>query len=70
MIDRDGDVFGRTVILAARIATRAGPGEVLVDGGVVRSWTGAGVAFEPIAEVSLKGVPDPTPLWNATIAPG
>src|SRR6185503_11154647 len=28
---RDGDIFGRTVNLASRIADRAGPGEILVE---------------------------------------
>ena len=66
VVFQDGDYFGRTVNLAARIATRAGPGQVLVSDQVVAECPDGPVAFEPIGPVPLKGVTDPVPLHRAT----
>ena len=65
VVFQDGDYFGRTVNLAARIAGHAGPGQVLVSDEVVAECAGGGVAFEPIGPVPLKGVADPVPLHRA-----
>jgi adenylate cyclase len=66
VVFQDGDYFGRTVNLAARIAGHAGPGQVLVSDQVVAECADGGVAFEPIGPVPLKGVADPVPLHRAT----
>jgi adenylate cyclase len=65
VIVRDGDVFGRTVNLASRIAAEAGPGEVLVEEGVVVALPRGTATFEPIGRVELKGFPMPVALWRA-----
>jgi adenylate cyclase len=65
VVFQDGDYFGRTVNLAARIAGHAGPGEVLVSDEVVAECAGGAVAFEPIGAVPLKGVAGPVPLHRA-----
>ena len=65
VVFQDGDYFGRTVNLAARIAGHAGPGQVLVSDEVVAECAGGAVAFEPIGPVPLKGVADPVPLHRA-----
>jgi adenylate cyclase len=71
VVFQDGDYFGRTVNLAARIAGHAGPGQVLVSDQVVAQCTDGAVTFEPIGPVSLKGVADPVPLHRAARrAPG
>ena len=57
VIFQEGDYFGRTVNLAARIAEYARPGEVLVSQEVVDAAQGAPVAFTEIGPVELKGVP-------------
>jgi class 3 adenylate cyclase len=62
VVFQDGDYFGRTVNLAARIAGHAGPGQVLVSDQVVAACPDGQVAFEPIGPVPLKGVADPVPL--------
>jgi len=62
VIFRDGDYFGRTVNIAARIAARAGPGEVLVSDDVVEVIEGDGLRFEPIGPVELKGLSRPVVL--------
>src|SRR5262245_57575644 len=53
---QDGDYYGQTVNIAARIADYARPGEVLVSGAVVEAARPPGVAFEDIGNVELKGV--------------
>ncbi|HEY6709083.1 MAG TPA: adenylate cyclase regulatory domain-containing protein [Actinomycetota bacterium] len=71
VVFQDGDYFGRTVNLAARIAGHAGPGEVLVSDQVVAECPAGPVGFEPIGPVPLKGVTDPVPLHRAARkAPG
>jgi adenylate cyclase len=71
VVFQDGDYFGRTVNLAARIAAHAGPGQVLVSDQVVAECPAGPVGFEPIGPVALKGVADPVPLHRAVRkAPG
>jgi len=65
VVFQDGDYFGRTVNLAARIAGHAGPGQVLVSDQVVAECGDGTVTFEPIGPVPLKGVADPVPLHRA-----
>lgn len=64
VVFQDGDVYGRTVNLASRIASHAAGGEVLASEETVRRSTG-GVRFEPIGSVALKGVTDPVDLFQA-----
>jgi class 3 adenylate cyclase len=66
LIERDGDVFGRTVNLASRISGKAGPGEVLVTREIVDAAGDGSLAFEPLGGVELKGVADPVPLFRAS----
>jgi class 3 adenylate cyclase len=56
VVFQEGDYFGRTVNLAARIAEYARPGEVVVSQEVVDSANEAPVSFEEIGPVELKGV--------------
>jgi adenylate cyclase len=66
VIFREGDYFGKTVNVAARIADYARPGEVLVsDEAKERAGVG-GVKFEPIGPVTLKGLKDEVTLHSAT----
>jgi adenylate cyclase len=60
LIRRDGDFFGHTVNLAARICDAAGGGTVtaareVADRTPARTWL-------PIGDVALKGIPHPVPL--------
>jgi adenylate cyclase len=65
VVVQDGDYFGRTVNLAARIADYARPGEVLVSREVVEA-AGAGPArFTEIGPVELKGVSGTLRLYSA-----
>ena len=66
VIFRDGDYFGRTVNVAARIADYARPGEVLVSDEVKERWRGTGIRFESIGPVVLKGLRDEVILYTAS----
>jgi adenylate cyclase len=66
VIAQEGDYFGRTVNVAARIADYARPHEVLVSEEARRSAADADVAFEPIGDVPLKGVAKPVRLHKVT----
>jgi adenylate cyclase len=67
VVVRDGDVYGQTVNLAARVASEAGPGEVVVEEGVVVALPRGTAVFAPIGRVELKGFPLPIALWQATV---
>jgi class 3 adenylate cyclase len=68
VIVQEGDYFGRTVNVAARIADYARPHELLVSEEARRSAGDAEVAFELIGDVPLKGVPRTVRLHKATRA--
>jgi adenylate cyclase len=65
VVFQEGDYFGRTVNLAARIAEYARPGEVLVSQEVVDAAQGEPVTFTEIGPVELKGVPGTLRLHTA-----
>jgi adenylate cyclase len=61
----DGDYYGLTVIIAARIASQAGPGQVLVGEAAMVNGNSEGVRFEEIGPVPLKGVTRPVTVYRA-----
>ncbi len=65
VVFRDGDYFGRTVNVASRIASRAGPSEVLVSQDVVEAASADGISFREVGPVELKGVARPVVLHRA-----
>jgi adenylate cyclase len=69
VIFQDGDVYGRTVNLASRIASHAGAGQVLASEETVGRSRDAGVQFEPIGPVSLKGLDRRVNLYQAVRQP-
>jgi adenylate cyclase len=68
VVMQDGDYFGRTVNLAARLSGRAGPSEVLVTSEVVEAADADGVRFEQVGKAELKGFAAPVVLHRATRA--
>ena len=56
VVFQEGDYYGRTVNIAARVADYAKPGQVLVSQEVVDATDGSPVAFTEIGLVELKGV--------------
>jgi len=60
----DGKVGGLAVSIGARVASNAGPSEVLVSQTVRDLVAGSGLAFEDAGEHELKGVPDRWRLYR------
>ena len=53
-----GKVAGIAVVVGARVATLAGPAQVLATSTVKDLVAGSGIVFEDLGEHELKGVPD------------
>jgi class 3 adenylate cyclase len=70
VIERDLDLFGRTVNLASRLAEAAGQGEVLVGQTVRDSVHSPTVRFEPADRIVLKGIIEPGPIFRVTVDRG
>ena len=63
-IEEDGDLFGSTVILASRIAAKAGAGEILVPDTVRGLLSGKGFVFGDRGEFVPKGFDEGVRLWD------
>jgi adenylate cyclase len=64
VVFQEGDYFGRTVNIAARISEYARPGEVLASQEVVDAADLVGVVFTAIGPIELKGVSKPLTLHS------
>ena len=64
---RDGDVFGGTVNLAARLQGLAKAGELVVSGTVAGSLREAGFNLESLGEQKLKNVPAPVACFRVAL---
>jgi adenylate cyclase len=60
---QDGDVYGSTVNIAARLSARAGPGEMLVSQPVADRLPQPS-RLQPVGAVALKGVAQPLQVWR------
>ena len=65
MIYDEGDYFGRTVNIAARIASQAGPAQVFVGEDVLPHITPRGFRLAEVGAFELKGIADPVTLYEA-----
>ena len=67
LVGRDGDYFGHTVNLAARLSGVATASVILVTGEVKAAVGEAadGIRFEPVGEVALKNVAAPVEAFRA-----
>ncbi len=63
-IEEEGDLFGATVILAARIAARAEGGEILVADTVRGLCSGKGFLFSDRGEFVAKGFEEPVRVYD------
>jgi adenylate cyclase len=63
-IQEDGDLFGETVILAARIAAQAQGGEVLASMAVRELCAGKGFLFADLGEKAMRGFEDPVRVFE------
>ena len=58
-VERNSDIFGSTVQLAARLCSHAEPEQIVVSSVVADLCIGKGLMFRPLGEVSLKGFEQP-----------
>jgi class 3 adenylate cyclase len=65
VVFQEGDYFGRTVNIAARITDYARPGEVLVSEAAKSLSQDAQVAFAEVGPVDLKGIKEPIRVYTA-----
>jgi adenylate cyclase len=65
VVFRDGDYYGRTVIVAARVTDLIGPAQVVLTGDALSQVSSGDLAFDDIGATELKGVSDPVPLYRA-----
>jgi class 3 adenylate cyclase len=63
LVEHDGDVFGLTVNLAARMSAVAGVGQVVVTSAVLPAAQDVRVRATPWGPTALKGLPDPVELF-------
>lgn len=65
VVPRDGDIFGRTVNLAARIMGQAERNQILACSDTAdRLRPGGALKVDPLPAVRLRGFPDPVPLFR------
>jgi adenylate cyclase len=69
VVFQDGDIYGSTVNIAARLSARAAPGEVLVSSSVADRVGDAG-PLEHVGAVKLKGLDRPMEVYRALAATG
>jgi class 3 adenylate cyclase/pimeloyl-ACP methyl ester carboxylesterase len=65
-IEEDGDLFGATVILASRIAAKAGAGEILVADTVRGLCSGKGFPFADRGDFVAKGFEEPVRVFEVS----
>ncbi|MCH7697923.1 MAG: adenylate/guanylate cyclase domain-containing protein [Chloroflexi bacterium] len=63
-IAEDGDLFGTSVDLAARICDHAEPGQIIAADVVRQLAAGKQFLFSDLSETELRGFEDPVKLWE------
>ena len=69
VIEREGDWFGATVNLAARVASRAGSGQTFGTATIAASAESLGIDAVDIGEHAMRNVLDPVALWTIELCP-
>jgi adenylate cyclase len=69
-VQREGDVFGAAVNLAARVASEAHSGEVLGTESVARAARATGIPVAELGSVLLKNVREAIPLFSLALVVG
>jgi adenylate cyclase len=65
MIYEEGDYFGRTVNIASRIASKAGPGQVFVGEAAAANTATDGFRLIEVGEFDLRGIASPIRVLEA-----
>lgn len=69
-VERNGDFFGSTVQLAARLCAKAEPGQALVSESVLALCHDSHAVFSAVGAFSLKGFEEPVPAHALVSVPG
>ncbi len=69
VIARDGDYFGATVNLAARVASRAGSGQAFATRAVAHAAQAAGLDVVELGQQRFRNVLDPVDVWAVELCP-
>ena len=69
-VERQADVFGAAVNLAARVAAEAHAGEVLGTDPIADAARAAGIPVAPLGNVLLKNVRKSVPLYSLALVVG
>jgi class 3 adenylate cyclase len=69
VVARDGDYFGATVNLAARVASRAGSGQALATADVANAAREAGLDTLELGAQPLRNIRQPVELWAVELCP-
>lgn len=67
VIERDGDVFGATVNVAARLSAAAEAGSFIASASAVRDADEADVNLEPLGALTLKNISRPVEAYRVTL---
>jgi class 3 adenylate cyclase len=65
VVFQDGDIYGRTVNVAARLSAAAAAGEVLISGPAAQQLP-EGIALDDLGMIELKGLADPLQTYRVT----
>ncbi|MBI2169644.1 MAG: YHS domain-containing protein [Actinobacteria bacterium] len=68
-VERNGDWFGASVNLAARVAAQAHAGQTLVTDTVVPAAHDAGIEVVDLGEFDLRNIAEPVHLWEVLASP-
>ena len=66
-LGNEGDLFGLSVVRAARLCAAAAPGEVLVGPEIVPVARAHGIIFQARGPMELKGFPEPVDVYVAVM---
>jgi class 3 adenylate cyclase/YHS domain-containing protein len=69
VLRRANDLFGSTVNIAARVAARASPGQMLATEPVADAATASGIDVRAMGKVKLRSIADRVPLYSIAVAP-
>ena len=69
-VEREGDVFGAAVNLAARVASEANAGEVLGTEAIAEAARASGIPVAELGAISLKNVRRAIPLYSLALVLG
>jgi class 3 adenylate cyclase len=69
-IPRQGDLFGVSVTLAARLCDQASPGQILVSEDIAAATAGTRLSLRALQPVHLKGFPDAVTVFAVGVQGG